>query len=34
MPVRPWHITSGRAYRVYVSPRAGLIVAMEPDGWE
>lgn len=32
MPVRPWHITSGASYRVYVSPRANLIVAMEPDG--
>ena len=34
LPVRPWHVKSGRAYRVYFSPRARLIVAMEPDGWE
>lgn len=32
MPVRPWHIKSGASYRVYFSPRANRIVAMEPDG--
>jgi hypothetical protein len=34
LPVRPWQVKSGRTYRVYVAPRAGVIVAMEPDGWE
>lgn len=34
LPVRPWHVKSGMAYRVYVAPRARVIVAMEPDGWE
>jgi hypothetical protein len=32
LPVRPWNVASGSAYRVYVAPRARLIVAMEPDG--
>jgi hypothetical protein len=34
LPVRPWHVKSGSAYRVYFAPRPRAIVAMEPDGWE
>jgi hypothetical protein len=34
VPVRPWNLKNGRAYRVYVAMRANRIVAMEPEGWE
>jgi hypothetical protein len=34
LPVRFWHVGSGRPYRVYVAPAANRIVAMEPDGWD
>ena len=33
LPVRPWHLKSGAAYRVYLARQANRIVAMEPDGW-
>jgi hypothetical protein len=29
LPIRPWHIQSGAAYRVYIEPRTRNIVAME-----
>ncbi len=34
MPVRPWHVRNGAAYRVYVSARGNRVVGMEPDGWD
>ncbi len=34
LPVRPWNVQSGQAYRVYVVPKARVVVAMEPEGWE
>lgn len=34
LPLQPWKVQSGKAYQVYVAPRANLIVAMEPDGWD
>ena len=32
LPVRPWHVQSDAHYRVYLAPRANVIVAMEPGG--
>lgn len=32
LPVRPWQVSSGANYRVYISTRAVQIVAMEPEG--
>lgn len=31
MPIRPWHVTSGARYRVYVAPGVNLVVGMEPE---
>jgi len=30
LPIRPWHVQRGAAYRVYIAPRTCSIVAMEP----
>lgn len=30
LPIRPWHVQRGAAYRVYVEPRTQVLVAMEP----
>ena len=32
LPVRPWNVSSGERYRVYISILADQIVGMEPDG--
>jgi hypothetical protein len=34
LPVRPWHIKNDAPYRVYIAPRAGRIVSLEPEGWD
>ena len=34
LPVRPGHVRNGMQYRVYFAPRADVIVAMEPEGWD
>jgi len=33
LPVQFWHVQDEAPYRVYVAPKAGRIMAMEPDGW-
>lgn len=34
LPVRPGQVRDGMQYRVYFAPRANVIVAMEPEGWD
>jgi hypothetical protein len=33
LPVQPWHVQNDAAHRLYVTPKAKRVIAMEPDGW-